>query len=192
MDTYRTVLYLHLIFLLIGIGAAAVIGTCLFHLRAAGTLADAVPWGMLAGKTERVFPVAIIGLFASGAYLTSDLWTWDTRWIDVSIAALVVIALQGPVVAGRRAKALEHALKENGPGPLGDAAQRMTHDTALWIITFANPGIVLGIMWNMTQKPGTVEAIAAVVIGYAVGAALAFPFTRADAVAEQAVVDPTA
>jgi hypothetical protein len=192
MHTYQTVVYLHLLFLLLGIGAAAVIGTCLFHLRAAGTLADAAPWGMLAGKTERVFPVAIIGLFASGAYLTSDLWTWDTRWIDVSIAALVVIALQGPVVAGRRAKALEHALKENGPGPLGDAARRMTRDTALWIITFANPGIVLGIMWNMTQKPGTVEAIAAVVIGYAVGAALAFPFTRADAVAEPAVVDPTA
>ena len=192
MDTYRTVLYLHFISLLIGFGAAAIIGVCLFHLRAAATLADAAPWGMLAGKTERVFPVAIIGLFATGAYLTSDLWTWDTRWIDVSIAALVVIAVQGPVVAGRRAKALEHALKENGPGPLGDAARRMTRDPLLWTITFANPGIVLGIMWNMTQKPGIGEAIAAVVIGYAVGAALAFPFTRADAVAKRTIPDPTA
>jgi hypothetical protein len=192
MDTYRTVLYLHLLFLLLGIGAAAVIGVCLFHLRAAGTLADAVPWGMLAGKTERVFPVAIIGLFATGAYLTSDLWTWDTRWIDVSIAALVIVALQGPVIAGRRAKALQHAFKENGPGPLGDKARRMTRDVALWTVTFANPGIVLGIMWNMTQKPGTAEAIAAVAIGYAVGAALAFPFTNARAAEEQAVVDPTA
>ena len=192
MDTYGAVLYLHLIFLLLGIGAATIVGVCLFRLRAAETLADAAPWGMLAGKTERVFPVAILGLFATGAYLTSDVWTWDTRWIDVSIAGLVVLALQGPVIAGRRAKALEHALKENGRGPLGDAARRMTRDTALWIVTFANPGIVLGIMWNMTQKPGTVEAIAAVVIGYAVGAAVAFPFTRADAVAERAVVDPTA
>ena len=192
MHTYQTVVYLHLLFLLLGIGAAAVIGTCLFHLRAAGTLADAVPWGMLAGKTERVFPVAIIGLFASGAYLTSDLWTWDTRWIDVSIAALVVIALQGPVVAGRRAKALEHALKENGPGPLGDAARRMTRDAALWTVTFANPGIVLGIMWNMTQKPGIGEAIAAVAIGYAVGAALAFPFTNLTAGEERPIVDQTA
>ena len=192
MHTYQTVVYLHLLFLLIGFGAAAVIGTCLFHLRAAGTLADAAPWGMLAGKTERVFPVAIIGLFATGAYLTSDLWTWDTRWIEVSIAGLVIIALQGPVIAGRRAKALEHALKENGPGPLGDAARRMTRDAALWTITFANPGIVLGIMWNMTQKPGLGEAIAAVAIGYAVGAAFAFPFTRTDAVAERAVPDPTA
>jgi hypothetical protein len=192
MDTYGTVVYLHLIFLLLGIGAAAVVGVCLFRLRAAETLADAVPWGMLAGKTERVFPVAILGLFATGAYLTSDLWTWDTRWIDVSIAALVVVALQGPVIAGRRAKALEHALQENGPGPLGDRARRMTHDAALWTITFANPGIVLGIMWNMTQKPGTVEAIAAVAIGYAAGAALAFPFTRVGAADELAVVDPTA
>lgn len=50
---------------------------------------------MLAGKTERVFPVAIIGLFATGAYLTSDLWAWDTRWIDVSLAGLVIVALQG-------------------------------------------------------------------------------------------------
>jgi hypothetical protein len=191
MDTYRTVLFLHLIFLMLGFAAAAVVGVCLFRLRAAETLADAAPWGMLAGKTERVFPVAIIGLFATGAYLTSDLWTWDTRWIDVSIAALVILAVQGPVIAGRRAKALEHALQANGPGPLGDAARRMTRDPALWMITFANPGIVLGVMWNMTQKPGTVEAIAAVAIGYAVGAALAFPFTKVGGVEELAVVDPT-
>jgi len=190
MDTYRTVLYLHLISLLIGFAAATVIGVCLFHLRAAGTLADAVPWGMLAGKTERVFPVAIIGLFATGAYLTNDLWTWDTRWIDVSIAALVVIALQGPGIAGRRAKALERTLKENGPGPLGSSARRMTRDPALWIVAFANPGIVLGIMWNMTQKPGTAGAIAAVVIGYAVGAGLALPFTNVRGAEERAVADP--
>lgn len=192
MHTYQTILYFHLMFLLLGFGAAAVIGVCLFRLRAAGTLADAAPWGMLAGKTERVFPVAIIGLFATGAYLTNDLWTWDTRWIDVSIAGLVIVALQGPVIAGRRAKALERALQENGPGPLGESARRMTRDPALWMITFANPGIVLGIMWNMTQKPGVVQAIAAVAIGYAVGAAVAFPFTRVGSVAERAVVEPAA
>jgi hypothetical protein len=192
MDTYRTVLYLHFLSLLLGFGAASVIAVCLLHLRAAGTLADAGPWGMLAGKTERVFPVAIIGLFATGAYLTSDLWTWDTRWIDVSIAGLVLIALQGPVIAGRRAKALEHALKENGPGPLGDSARRMTRDPALWIVTFANPGVVLGIMWNMTQKPGIGEAIAAVVIGYAIGAGLALPFPNVRGVEERAFLDPTA
>jgi hypothetical protein len=192
MDTYRTVLYLHVLSLLLGIGAATVVGVCLFRLRSAQTLADALPWGMLAGKTERLFPVAILGLFSTGAYLTSDVWTWSTRWIDVSIVALALVALQGPLVAGLRAKALERALGENGPGPLGDSVRRLARDPVLWVVTFANPGIVLGILWNMINKPSTAEAIAAVVVGWAVGAAVALPFTRRQAIDARAVTDPTA
>jgi len=30
---------------------------------------------MLVGQTERVFPIAILGLFGSGAYMTSKVWT---------------------------------------------------------------------------------------------------------------------
>ena len=191
MDTYRTVLYLHVLSLLLGIGAAAVVGVCLFRLRASQTLADALPWGMLAGKTERVFPVAILGLFSTGAYMTSDVWTWSTGWIVVSIVALALVALQGPLVAGLRAKALERALGENGPGPLGNSARRLARDPVLWIVTFANPGIVLGILWNMINKPSSAEAITAVVVGYLVGAAVALPFTREQAVETQAVTDPS-
>jgi Predicted integral membrane protein (DUF2269) len=191
MDTYRTVLYLHVLSLLLGICAAAVVGVCLFRLRAAQTLADALPWGMLAGKTERVFPVAILGLFSTGAYMTSDVWTWSTGWIVVSIVGLALVALQGPLVAGLRAKALERALGENGPGPLGNSARRLARDPILWVVTFANPGIVLGILWNMINKPSSAEAITAVVVGYLVGAAVALPFTREQAGETQAVTDPT-
>lgn len=192
MDTYRTVLYLHVLSLLLGIGAAAVVGVCLFRLRSAQTLADALPWGMLAGKTERAFPVAIIGLFATGAYMTNDVWTWSTRWIIVSIVALAVVALQGPLLAGLRAKMLERALVENGPGPLGDSARRLARDPILWVVTFANPGIVLGILWNMVNKPGIGEAIAAVVVGYAAGVIVALPFTREQASDAPAVTQPNA
>ena len=191
MDTYRTVLYLHVLSLLLGIGAAAVVGVCLFRLRASQTLADALPWGMLAGKTERVFPVAVLGLFSTGAYMTSDVWTWSTGWIVVSIVGLALVAVQGPLVAGLRAKALERALGENGPGPLGNSARRLARDPVLWIVTFANPGIVLGILWNMINTPSSAEAITAVVVGYLVGAAVALPFTREQASETQAVTEPT-
>ena len=43
-----------------------------------------------------MFPIAILGLFASGAYMTSDVWTWDTGWIIVAIVALVVLGSRGP------------------------------------------------------------------------------------------------
>ena len=190
MDTYHVVLYIHLMALFIGIGAGAVLLVCLFQLRAAQTLADALPWGMVAGKTEKAFPIAILGLFGSGAYMTSDLWTWGTGWIDASIGGLVLLAVQGPLVGGRSGHMLKHALQENGPGPLGEKARRMTRYPGLWVTEFANLGVVFGIVWNMTQKPGTGTAIAAIVIGYVVGAALALQFTRAPAPTAEAAGEP--
>jgi hypothetical protein len=181
LDTYHVVLYIHLLALFVGLGAASILLACLLQLRNSQTLADAVPWGRVAGKTARAFPVAILGLFGTGAYMTSDVWTWSTRWIDVSIAGLVVLTLQGPLVAERTAKKLEQALHANGPGPLGKHARRMARHPGLWVAELSNIGVVLGVVWDMTQKPGTASAIAAVVGGYLVGAALALPFTRVSA-----------
>jgi hypothetical protein len=181
MHAYQTALFFHFVSLLIGFGAATLMGVCLFRLRGSATVADAAPWGMLAGKTERAFPVAVLGLFVTGAYMTSDVWTWDTGWIDVAIVALVVLTATGVGIAGRRAKLLEHALKGNGPGPLSDDVRKLTCDRALWVVTFANPGLVLGIVWNMTQKPGTLEAIAVAAIGYLIGAIVALQFAKVPA-----------
>jgi hypothetical protein len=192
MDSYHYVLYIHLLSLFVGIGAAAVLVVCLFQLRGARELTDALPWGRVAGKTGRVFPIAILGLFGSGAYMTSDVWTWSTGWIQVGIAALVVLAVQGPVIAERSGKKLEHALRENGPGPLGERARRMTRYPGLWVVEFSAIGLVLAIVWNMTVKASTGDAIAAAVIGYGVGAALGLLFTRAPAPeAEAAVTTPS-
>jgi hypothetical protein len=181
MDTYHVVLYIHLLALFVGVGAGAVIVACLFQLRAAQTVEAAAPFGRLAGKVARAFPVAILGLFGSGAYMTSDLWSWSTGWIDVSIAGLVLLAVQGPVLGERMGKRLEAALYANGPGRLGDAARRMTRHPLLWASELSALGVVLGIVWNMTQKPGVAGAIGAIVAGYAVGVALAFRLTRSRA-----------
>jgi hypothetical protein len=183
-------LYLHLMFAFGGIGAATIMALCAFRLRAARTLEEAAPWGMLAGKTENVFPAIVLGLFGSGAYMTSDLWTWDTGWIDASIAGLAVMTLQGPLLAGRAAHALKRALMENGPGPLGERALRLARDPGIWIGTLANPAIAFGVVWNMTQKPGTAGAVAAVVAAYAVGAAAALWLARAPAADAAAITEP--
>jgi hypothetical protein len=190
MDTYHVVLYIHLLALFVGVGAGAVIVACLFQLRAAQTLEAAAPLGRLAGKAARAFPVAILGLFGSGAYMTSDLWSWGTGWIDVSIGGLVLLAVQGPVLGERMGKRLDAALHANGPGRLGEAARRMTRHPLLWASELSALGVVFGIVWNMTQKPGVGGAVGAIVGGYAVGCALAWRLTRSRA-AELAAVPET-
>jgi hypothetical protein len=181
-DTYHVVLYIHLLSLLVGFSAGMIETVCLFRLRAATSLEQAAPWGQLAGEIEKAFPVAIVGLFATGAYMTSDVWTWGTSWIALPIVGLAVLSLQGPLVAGRRGHAVKEALMANGPGALGSDARRMTRDRALWTAGMTNEMLVLGIVWVMTVKPGWGGAVAALVVAYAVGLALAVHLTREPAV----------
>jgi hypothetical protein len=179
LDTYHYVLYVHLLSLFVGIGAGSVLFTCLLQLRAARTLEAAVPWGMVSGKVAKLFPVAILGLFLTGAYMTHKIWTWSTPWIDLGIAALVLLGVQGGGIAEHTAKKLQAAMKANGPGPLGADARRMTLHPGLWVVELSNLGVVFGVVWNMTVKPGWGGSIAAVVVGYAVGAGLAVLLSRA-------------
>ena len=68
----------------------------------------------------------------------------------------------------------------------------MTRHPGLWVAEFSNIGVMLGVVWNMTQKPGTASAIAAVVGGYAVGAAFAWRFTKPPAAELAAATGPAA
>jgi hypothetical protein len=191
LDTYHVVLYVHLLALFVGIGAGAVLLTCLFQLRAARTVEQAVPWGVVSGKVAKLFPVAIVGLFLTGAYMTHKFWTWGTSWIVLAIVGLVVLAAQGAGIAEHTAKKLQAAMRADGPGPLGAEARRMTLHPGLWVVEFSNLGLVLGIVWNMTVKPGWGGAIAAVLIGYAVGAVLAVVVSRAPRDELAAATEPT-
>ena len=181
MNTYHYVLYVHLLSLFVGIGAGAVLLACLLRLRAARTLEQAAPWGMLAGQVGKFFPVAILGLFGTGLYMTTETsfpWSMSTGWVDVGIAALVLLFVQGGGIAERTGHKLGVALQANGPGPLGPEARRMALHPGLWVVEFSNLGVVFAVVWNMTQKPGLGGSIVALVVGYAVGAALALLVTR--------------
>jgi hypothetical protein len=124
--------------------------------------------------------------------MTSNLWTWSTPWIVLGIVALVVLGVQGGGIAEHTAKKLQAAMMANGPGPLGSEARRMTLHPGLWVVELSNFGLVLGVVWNMTEKPGWGGAIAAVVVGYAVGAAIALVASRAPKEELAAASEPTA
>jgi len=115
LDTYHYVLYVHLLSLFVGIGAGSVLLVCLFQLRAARTVETAVPWGIVSGQVAKLFPVAIVGLFATGAYMTHKFWTWGTPWIVVGIAALVVIGAQGGGIGEHTARSCRPPCARTAP-----------------------------------------------------------------------------
>ena len=191
MNAYDAVLYVHLLSLFVALGAATVMTVSAFQLRAARTLADALPWARLMRSTPRAFPVAVLGLFGTGAYMTSDAWTWSTGWIDASIAGLAVVALQGPLVGGRSGAAIGRALVENGPGELGEPARRAIDGAAHWLVTLTGPALVLGVVWDMTEQPATGTAVAALVVAYAVGAAAGLRLAKTPTLAAESAAKPS-
>jgi hypothetical protein len=86
--------------------------------------------------------------------------------------------VQGAGIAERTAHKLKAALLANGPGPLGPECRRLALHPGLWVVELSNLGLVFGVVWNMTEKPGWGGSIAAALIGYGVGAALALLITR--------------
>src|SRR6476469_7257789 len=73
---YDVAVYLHLLSLFGLVGAITMAGLCYFRLRAAESFGEAAQWARLAERVGWAFPVAILGLVASGAYLTTERWSW--------------------------------------------------------------------------------------------------------------------
>lgn len=179
--TFLIALFLHLASLLAAFGAAGIMLLCSLKLRAAKTGAEAFTWGMVAGKTPRVFPIASLGLFVTGAYMTSnspgDSWSWGSGWIIASLVGLIAINVEGAVLGGRHGKEMSAAMKANGPGQLSDHVRELANSRVGWILTLGSPALVLGAVWNMItgaqgSPPSLGHAFLNVVVAWAIGAGI--------------------
>jgi hypothetical protein len=180
MTGYHIALFIHICGLLIAIGAVGVILLAMTRVRAARTSADALPWLEIDKAVARAFPVAILTLFVSGAYMVHKAWSWDTGWVDVGIAGLIFLGLIGDRVQGARARLLAKTLAER-PGPIDPSTAAMLRDRVWWTASMVNTGLAIGVVYAMVSKLSLAGSIASVLIAAAVGAAVAVPFWRGEA-----------
>jgi hypothetical protein len=190
MTAYSITLYIHLLALVLAMATASLVTFAMLQIRSAETIPEIARWGGLIKKIVPAFPVAAIGLFGTGAYMTQHVWSWSTPWIDAAIAGLVLLMVAGDGVSGRRGRALEQELKANG---LTDRARRLQCDPAGWSAHMTTLTVTGAIMFVMTTKPDTAGSTAAIVVGVLAGVAGAVPIWRSAQQAEgPAVTEPAA
>jgi len=88
---YNLVLFVHLAALLGAIGTAGLAHFSEAQLRDADTVAGARPWASRLNRAARVFPLALLVLVASGAYLVQHGWTWNRGWIEAGLVGAVLL-----------------------------------------------------------------------------------------------------
>lgn len=178
MNGYRLVLFLHLCALLAAIGTSALLHFAETRLRAADTVAAVRTWASLIEKGAKVFPLALLVLLGSGAYLVDRSWTWSSGWVVASLVGVGVLFAVGAGVVGGRSRALRRELADAAEGAVTAGLARIAREHVGGVASWTNTGLALGIVFVMTTKPALAGSLAALVVAAGLGAVVALRLRR--------------
>lgn len=157
---YEFALFLHVLSAIALFAAVTIEHAGGGRIRRATTVDELRRWVSFVRVVDFVFPVATLGLIVTGVYLTLDQFSFEAAWVGVSFALLVVMAITGPTVQGRKLKTLDRDLEAAADGPLSDELRRQALSPVVWGSVFAMSGVAVGIVANMTMKPDMGGALA--------------------------------
>ena len=180
MNTYTLVLFVHISALLAAIAASALSHFAESRMRVAQTIGELRQWGTMAARASKVFPLALLTLVASGAYMVSSAWAWNEGWIDVAIGGVVLLFIGGQFL-GSRGKALGRALEGDPREPVSAAAAQMARDPITRSVSYTTTALSIGIVFIMVNKPSLQGALATLVVATAIGVAVATVRRRGEA-----------
>ncbi len=99
-------------------------------------------------------------------------------WVDVAIGSFLVLAPIGPLVINPRLHRIEDAANIETSGPISNVLRAYTRDPLLALVLGGSLGILIGLVFLMTIKPGFVGSLVAVSVGVAAGLAFGWSFAR--------------
>jgi hypothetical protein len=178
LETYEFALFLHMLGMA---GLFAGIGIELAVLQFARRAEDNQSVRALSALGEpagKLIPVFALLLLFSGLYMTEDIWGWDRGWINISLAAFVVLLALGSLINGQRMKSIGMAAGQAGDGPVGPDLRAKLDDPVLNVTERTMLLSTLGIVYLMATKPEVGEAVMAMLVFTLIGLVISLPVLR--------------
>ncbi|MDP8911919.1 MAG: DUF2269 domain-containing protein [Actinomycetota bacterium] len=188
MSYYEVLLFLHISFVAIWVGAALLIQALTFRSRASGdpqlmaALGPHSQW-----LAQRIFIPSSLAVLVLGILLTIEgPWTFDQLWIVLGLAGLAATFVVGLGVIEPTAKKMTAAIEANGPG--SPEAER--EDRRLYALGFLDLALLFAVIWDMTLKP-TADDIGTLLVPALALAAATLNVVRTYRAADTPAVEPT-
>jgi len=175
MSIYALMLFAHIVG---AIGVFVSVGVWLFAalaLRRAPQVGQVRALASLIQPSGVVAIVSILVLGVAGFYMGITAWGERATWIIVATLSLLLLAPFGAFVIDPRLRAVAKAAAEVPDGPLPAALAARTHDPLVGMGLTTYLGVLLGIVYLMTNKPSTGASIIVMVVAAAVGLAAGLP-----------------
>jgi hypothetical protein len=173
VSVYSISLFLHVVGALGLFAALGLEWAGLFNLRRASEVGQVREWMRLLGAPRFLGGPAALIILVSGIYMSSTRWG-PQGWIIVALAGMVLIALLGAVLSGRRARAIARALPAKD-GLISTALGRQLHDPVLTLSLRLRVALFVGIIFLMSIRPSTTGALLAMGMAGAIGLVAAVP-----------------
>lgn len=172
MTLYALMLFVHVasdIGIFIGLGAW-LLGFA--ALRRAEEVSQVRALAALIHRTQPLSVFSSLLTLASGIYMLSTVWGWQTAWAVVALGSLFICL--PPLLLGviePRMRTLLRLAQEVPDGPVPARLQALIHDRLLGTALQVMAAVVLGIVFLMTTKPGLAGAIAVMLTSVGLSAA---------------------
>jgi hypothetical protein len=173
VSVYSISLFLHIVGALGLFAALGLEWAGLYNLRRATEVAQVREWIRLLGAPRFLGGPAALIVLVSGIYMSATRWG-PQGWIIVGLAGMVVIAVLGAALSGRRVGPIAGALQA-GNGPISTALGRRLHDPVLTLSLRLRVALFLGIIFLVSIRPSMAGALAAMGTAVMVGLAVALP-----------------
>jgi hypothetical protein len=170
---YHVALFAHItgtLMYFVGVGLEVIV---LRSLRRAQSVEQVRLWLQTGRGTIRLFRLSTVLILIAGVYMTLTVWGIWTPWIDVALVALIVFNALGPLVNGRRFRAIGQAMGTLASAAAGGAItgdlKRRIYDPTLRTSIYVMAAAALGVVFLMTVKPdlvGSLATMAAIAAGW--------------------------
>jgi uncharacterized membrane protein len=171
---YHIALFIHLLALVAASAAAAIVHFAGARGGRATSPDEALQWRDLVDSTEKVFPAAVVTLFATGVFMMYQAgWMWSAGWIVAGILGAVTLAVIGRILGFRGAasrREIVHAREAGGPVPPADVPET--------VLSWCNTGLAVAIVFVMVTKPTLPGALLSLLVGFASGGGIGLRAVR--------------
>lgn len=173
MSVYSISLFLHIVGALALFAVLGLEWAALRHLRRATEVAQVREWVRLLAAPRFLGGPAALIILATGIHMTATRWGAQ-GWIVVGLAGMVLIAVLGAVLGGRRIGSIARALPAEA-GMISQALRQRLHDPVLTLSLRLRIALFIGIVFIMSTQPGGAGAVVAMAAALVVGLGAAVP-----------------
>lgn len=171
MPIYTLMLFVHIvgaIGVFVGVGVWLFAAVALRRAQAVGQVRALIG---LIQPSGNVVIVSILLLGGAGFYMGITAWGERATWIIVATISFLLLAPFGVFVIDPRLRAVAKAADAAPDGPLPEELAARTHDPLVGMGLSLYVGVLLGIVFLMTNKPSTGVSIMAMIVATALGLA---------------------